>query len=174
MCGYTNSNDLMIKVISLLKNTGDIVPGDMNINIYEKALERLLQMSSEYEHYQMLTKRVIEYQHSKIAELQNELWKLRGQTQNTENEVNRGSPVALSLASKIVPALKREHDFHAFHPGSERHIWPSSSRSLSWLPFGCSWGLSWPHLGCSWLLFGVSWGSLVLLLGALEVLFATD
>ena len=93
MCGYTNSNDLMIKVISLLKNTGDIVPGDMNINIYEKALERLLQMSSEYEHYQMLTKRVIEYQHSKIAELQNELWKLRGQTQNTENEVNRKEQV---------------------------------------------------------------------------------
>ena len=93
MYGYTNSNDLMIKVISLLKNTGDIVPGDMNINIYEKALERLLQMSSEYEHYQMLTKRVIEYQHSKIAELQNELWKLRGQTQNTENEVNRKEQV---------------------------------------------------------------------------------
>ena len=30
-----------------------------------------------------------------------------------------GSPVASSLASKIVPAPRREHDFHVYHPGSE-------------------------------------------------------
>ena len=35
-------------------------------------------------------------------------------------------------------------------------------------------GLSLPHFGCPWLLFGVSWGSLGLLVHALEALFATD
>ena len=39
---------------------------------------------------------------------------------------------------------------------------------------GGAWGLPRPHSGCSWLLFGVSWGSLGLLLDALEALFATD
>ena len=39
-------------------------------------------------------------------------WDLQGTRRSSENEVKRGSPVASSLASKIVPALKREHDFH--------------------------------------------------------------
>ena len=40
-----------------------------------------------------MTKRVIGYQNSQIAELQNQLWKLRGETQTTENEVNRKEQV---------------------------------------------------------------------------------
>ena len=38
-------------------------------------------------------------------------WDLQGTRQGTQNEVKRGSPVATSLASKIVPAPRREHDF---------------------------------------------------------------
>ena len=94
-------------------------------------------------------------------------WDLQGCHSSSENDPKISSPVATSLASKIVPAPRREHDFHLRHPGSESHIWLSSSRWLSWLPFGCSWGLSWPHFGCSWLLLGVSWGSLGSLFGAL-------
>ena len=39
-------------------------------------------------------------------------WDLQGTRRSSENEPKRGSPVASSLASKIVPAPKREHDFH--------------------------------------------------------------
>ena len=81
--------------------------------------------------------------------------------------MKRGSPVASSLASKIVPAPKREHDFHFGYLGVVCQKLPWSSRWLSWLPSGCSWGLSWLHFGCSWWLFGVSWGSLGFLLDAL-------
>ena len=56
-------------------------------------MNRLLQMNSEYQNYQKLTKRVIEYQHSQIAELQNQLWKLRGESKTTVNEVNRKEQV---------------------------------------------------------------------------------
>ena len=101
-------------------------------------------------------------------------WDLQGTRRSSENEVKRGSPLASSLASKIVPAPQREHDFHLGYLAPFCQKLPWSSRWLSWLPSGCSWGLSWLHFGCSWLLFGVSWGSLGFLLGALEALFATD
>ena len=94
-------------------------------------------------------------------------WDLQGSHSSSEDGPNISSPLASALASKIVPAPRREHDFHLQHPGLFCHFWPSSSRWLSWLPFGCSWGLSWPHFGCSWLLLGVSWGSFGFLLGAL-------
>ena len=101
-------------------------------------------------------------------------WDPQGAHQSSENEPKRDSPLASSLASKIVPALKREHDFHLGHLGFFCQKLPWSSRWLSWLPFGCSWGLAWLHFGCSWLLFGVSWGSLGFLLDALWGLFAAD
>ena len=94
-------------------------------------------------------------------------WDLQGSHSSSENDPKISSPLGSSLASKIVPAPRREHDFHLRHLGVFRHIWPSSSRWLSWLPFGCSWGLSWSHFGCSWFLLGVSWGSLGFFLGAL-------
>ena len=90
---YSISNDIIMKVVHILQKMGDIQPGDKNTNIYEIALNRLIAQNYEYEHYQKLTKRVIEYQNSQIAELQNQLWKLRGETQTTENEVNRKEQV---------------------------------------------------------------------------------
>ena len=38
-------------------------------------------------------------------------WDLQGTRQGSENEPKSGSPLASSLASKIVPAPRREHDF---------------------------------------------------------------
>lgn len=90
---YSINNDIIMKVVHILQKMGDIQPGDKNANIYEIALNRLIAQNYEYEHYQKLTKRVIEYQNSQIAELQNQLWKLRGETQTTENEVNRKEQV---------------------------------------------------------------------------------
>ena len=41
----------------------------------------------------------------------------QGARQGTQQEVKRGSPVATSLASKIVPAPRRQHDFTLGHLG---------------------------------------------------------
>ena len=88
-----NMSNTILKVIELLQNTGDITSGEINANIYEKALNRLIIQNSEYEHYQKLTKRVIEFQQSQIATLQNEIWKLRGESKTKASEVDRKEQV---------------------------------------------------------------------------------
>ena len=93
-------------------------------------------------------------------------WDLQGTRRSSENEVKRGSPLASSLASKIVPAPKREHDFHFGYPVFLTKIALELSVALLapfWVLLGallaslrvllvalrCLLGLSWLPFGCS-------------------------
>ena len=88
-----------------------------------------------------------------------------------------GSPVDSFLASKMLPALRREHDFRLFHPRSSCHVF---ALGLLLASFGCSGeslGLLLRALGCScgslggfFGVFGVSWGVLGALLVSLWVI----
>ena len=94
-------------------------------------------------------------------------WDLQGTRQSSENWVKRGSPVASSLASKIVPALKREHDFHLGHLVFFVKICLGAfDSSLGFLlgALGGSLGFTSGALGCSSVSLGVLLASFWMLL----------
>ena len=89
-------------------------------------------------------------------------WDLQGTRRSSENEVKRGSPVASSLASKIVPAPKREHDFHFGDLGFfVNNCLGALDGSLGSLlgALGGSLGFTSGALGCSSVSLGVLLGS---------------
>ena len=111
-------------------------------------------------------------------------WDLQGTRLGPENELKRGSPLASSLASKIVPVPKREHDFHLGYLGFfYKNCLGALDGSLGSLlgALGGSLGFTSGALGCSsvslgallvsfWVLLGVLLASLRVLLVALRCL----
>ena len=51
------------------------------------------------------------YHRQRLLNASEDPWDLQGTRQGSENEPTSSSPLASSLASKIVPAPRREHDF---------------------------------------------------------------
>ena len=95
-------------------------------------------------------------------------WDLQGTRRGSQNEVKRGSPLASSLASKIVPALKREHDFHLGHlVFFDKICLGAFDRFLGFLlgALGGSLGLTSGALGCSSVSLGALLASFWMLLG---------